>query len=373
VNPHDIVLFPAWLVNMPNLSEFPDLPSIPEPPTRREDLANKPSPQAAYRRSYFSAYGPADVIGGLYDGNEQQYRDLYYRLHAEVEPHLRAVLDTVLESADAGTLLVRTSDHGELLGAHGGLHQKWFTTYDEATRVPFFLARLGGGSGTVEAPTSHVDLVPTLLDAAGVDERATATRLSSRFSEVHPLPGRSLMPALAGGSLDGSRPVYVMTRDNMMEGDSGASGVARQMGLGQDPPPELRIEVAAHVPTNFEAIVLVVPPEVEGSAGHLWKLGRAFDDRSVWSEPGARQLDRTVDGQPSYRSEVLPDEWELYDLTSDPSESNNLAGRQETNELLGYLQAGLESERTRCVPVRHVPWPYVARAGDQQSQHGPLE
>ena len=37
----------------------------------------------------------------------------------------------------------KTADHGDLLGAHGGLHQKWFQLYDEATRVPFFIARTG--------------------------------------------------------------------------------------------------------------------------------------------------------------------------------------------------------------------------------------
>ena len=40
-------------------------------------------------------------------------------------------------------VLVRTADHGDLLGAHGGLHQKWFNLYDEATRVPFVIARVG--------------------------------------------------------------------------------------------------------------------------------------------------------------------------------------------------------------------------------------
>ena len=40
-------------------------------------------------------------------------------------------------------VIVLTADHGELLGAHGGLHQKWFNLYDEATRVPFVIARVG--------------------------------------------------------------------------------------------------------------------------------------------------------------------------------------------------------------------------------------
>ena len=71
---------------------------------------------------------------------------------------------------DKNTLIIFTSDHGDLLGAHGGLHQKWFNLYDEATRVPFIIARVGSSPTTparIEDPTSHVDLVPTLLAAAG--------------------------------------------------------------------------------------------------------------------------------------------------------------------------------------------------------------
>jgi arylsulfatase A-like enzyme len=87
----------------------------------------------------------------------------------------------VTEGGSENAVLVRTSDHGDLLGAHGGLHQKWFNLYDEATRVPFVVARIGSGATSaraVTAPTSHVDIVPTLLGAAGVDVSAVAATLA---------------------------------------------------------------------------------------------------------------------------------------------------------------------------------------------------
>ena len=37
------------------------------------------------------------------------------------------------------TIVVFTSDHGDLLGAHGGLVQKWYNAFDEATRVPLLV------------------------------------------------------------------------------------------------------------------------------------------------------------------------------------------------------------------------------------------
>ena len=125
-------------------------------------------------------------------------------------------------------MLVRTSDHGDLLGAHGGLHQKWFNLYDEATRVPFTVVRTGADATSArvvdDMPTSHVDIVPTLLSAAGIDQAAVADELARDFSEVHPLPGRDLMEVVDGRSTpDRLRPVYLMTRDNVLEGDTAAS------------------------------------------------------------------------------------------------------------------------------------------------------
>jgi arylsulfatase A-like enzyme len=162
VNPHDIVLFPGWLRRSPIKPSPLDPPHVPAAPTADEDLTTKPAAQIAFREAYFSGYGPAPLIDRLYTQNAQRYRDLYYRLHAEVDGPIDRVRRAVTEGCSDHAVLVRTSDHGELLGAHGGLHQKWFNLYDEATRVPFVIARIGSGataSRTVTAPTSHVDLL----------------------------------------------------------------------------------------------------------------------------------------------------------------------------------------------------------------------
>src|SRR5262249_31240127 len=152
----------------------------------------------------------------------------------------------VTEGGSESAVLVRTADHGDLLGAHGGLHQKWFNLYDEATRVPFVIARIGERATRPRvgaAPTSHVDLVPALLAGAGVDVAEAAATLAESFSEVHELPGRDLMPIVDGAAADETRAVYLMTRDNMLEGDSGASGLARRLKQTVNPPAPLRIRI----------------------------------------------------------------------------------------------------------------------------------
>jgi arylsulfatase A-like enzyme len=366
VNPHDIVLFPAWQRRSP-LTPSPSLdpPHVPAAPTAEEDLRSKPAAQIAFREAYYSGYGPAPAIGRGYTRNAQQYRDLYYRLHAEVDGPLDRVRRAVTEGGSENAVLVRTSDHGDLLGAHGGLHQKWFNLYDEATRVPFVIARVGAGATTarvVGAPTSHVDLVPTLLGAAGVDVDVVADTLSESFSEVHPLPGRDLMPVVDGAPADDGRAIYLMTRDNVLEGDTGASAAARQLGLTVNPPAPLRIRVPAHVASNFEGLVIrVEDADAPLGAGHLWKLVRTFDDPSTWTEPGVRQLATNGIGGEAYRTDPLDDQWELYDLTADPIEADNRWGDPDLHALRAHLRVQLKQVRTSAVPERNRPWPYADR------------
>lgn len=368
VNPHDIVLFPAWSRRGPVKPSQLDPPPIPPAPTADEDLSTKPAAQLAFREAYYSGYGPAPAVSRTYQRNAQTYRDLYYRLHAEVDGPIDRVRRAVTEGGSQNAVLVRTADHGDLLGAHGGLHQKWFNLYDEATRVPFVIARIGEratGRRVVTAPTSHVDLVPTLLGAAGIDVPAVATRLAESFSEVHELPGHNLMPIIdeeRGGSADEKRAVYLMTRDNVLEGDSGASGLARRLKRTVNPPAPLRIRVPAHTASNFEGLVVRVDDATAaGADGHLWKLVRTFDDPGTWSEPGVRHLAATGLGGDTYRTSPLDDQWELYDLTADPIEATNRWTDPQLHDLRHYLRTQLKHVRARSVPERNHPWPYASR------------
>jgi arylsulfatase A-like enzyme len=363
VNPHDIVLFPTWALRSPLKSSPLDPPHVPPAPTADEDLRTKPAAQIAFREAYYSGYGPAPAIQTVYDRFGQRYRDLYYRLHAEVDTPIDLVRRAVTDGSE-NAVLVRTSDHGDLLGAHGGLHQKWFNLYDEATRVPLIIARIGDqatGARVVQAPTSHVDLVPTLLGAAGVDVAAVAETLRESFSEVHPLPGRNLMPVVDGAAADDNRAVYLMTRDNMLEGDSGASGLGRQLKQTTNPPAPLRIRIAAHTAANFEGLVTRVDDTVPGGVGHLWKLVRSFDDPSTWTEPGVRHLAANGLGGEVYRFSPLDDQWELYDLTTDPDEADNRWDDPSLHDLRQQLRMRLKESRAQSVPERNNPWPYATR------------
>ena len=97
----------------------------------------------------------------------------------------------------ARTLVVAMSDHGEGLGEHGeGTHGLF--VYDSTLKVPFIVAGPGIGGGRV-APTvaRGIDVLPSLLDYAGLKPRPE-------------IEGRSLRPAIEGREMSDA-PAYAET------------------------------------------------------------------------------------------------------------------------------------------------------------------
>jgi arylsulfatase A-like enzyme len=156
-----------------------------------------------------------------------------------------------------------------------------------------------------------------------------------------------------------------MTRDNMLEGDTGASGLARRLKRTVNPPAPLRIRVPAHTASNFEGLVVRVDD-------HLWKLVRTFDDPGTWTEPGVRHLAANGLGGEVYRTSPLDDQWELYDLTADPTEISNRWTDPDLHDLRRHLRMQLKQARASSVPERNQPWPYASRRPPAASRSGPV-
>src|SRR6266404_2634207 len=64
------------------------------------------------------------------------------------------------------TIIVHTSDHGDMLGAHRLFGKE--VMFEEAVRVPYLVRLPSRRQGTIiRQPVSHIDFVPTLLDLLG--------------------------------------------------------------------------------------------------------------------------------------------------------------------------------------------------------------
>jgi Flp pilus assembly protein TadD len=98
---------------------------------------------------------------------------------------LGPLLAPILGAASQRVLVVLTSDHGEALGEHGEATHGVFA-YDATLRVPLVLyAPTLFPAAVVSTPARQVDVLPTLLDALGVEPPPG-------------LPGRSLLSVIEG-------------------------------------------------------------------------------------------------------------------------------------------------------------------------------
>ena len=107
-------------------------------------------------------------------------------------------ITSALERAgvDDQTVVVFTSEHGDMMGDHGMLEKRSF--YEEASRVPLMMKVpwLAKEQNMIEGSVGQIDLVPTLLDLVGEDIPNT-------------LQGKSLKPVLLGQSDLNDNDVFV--------------------------------------------------------------------------------------------------------------------------------------------------------------------
>jgi len=123
----------------------------------------------------------------------------YYGLVKEIDDWVGAILDTLdKQGLTEKTLVIFTSDHGEMLGAHGLREKNVF--YEESAHIPL-LIRLPGkiNSNTkVNGYVSLVDLFPTILDYLEMG--------------THKSDGKSLRGLIEGTDKEHSK--YVVTEWN---------------------------------------------------------------------------------------------------------------------------------------------------------------
>lgn len=132
-------------------------------PDNFHDIPNQDQP--AFLREMYQKV----VDSGRYP-DEKAWRRLisaYWGMNSLVDTHVGRILRTLKETGQFdNTVIVFTSDHGEMMGSHQLLNKT--IMFKESVRVPM-LVRLPGQTrqGRVAGPVSQIDLVPTLLDLMG--------------------------------------------------------------------------------------------------------------------------------------------------------------------------------------------------------------
>ena len=94
----------------------------------------------------------------------------------------------------AGHIVLFTADHGESFGENDHWFEHGHATTPDIAHVPFLLRAPGIAAGRVGTPVSHVDILPTLLELAGlpVPTDARGIALGPYLREGRDLPSREL-------------------------------------------------------------------------------------------------------------------------------------------------------------------------------------
>ena len=198
VNPHDVMYYNTDLPGqsqqaskaMMHLNHDPvnaiyqDQWKVKLPGSRNQAIREMGRPGAHH--DYQHARGA--LVGIVPNEDERWLRLNNYYLNCirDVDRHVVEILDELedLGMAD-NTIVIYTSDHGELAGAHG-LSGKGATAYREQMNVPFIVAHPAfQGNKRCKAVTSHVDIATTLLSMA-----------RNKEAQINGLPGKDITPLL---------------------------------------------------------------------------------------------------------------------------------------------------------------------------------
>ncbi len=219
------------------------------------------------------------------------------------------------------TIVVFTSDHGEMAGAHG-LRGKGPFAYEQNIHLPLHVVHpdVKGGQDC-RALTGHIDLVPSLLAMAGVD----ATRRAD-FAGAD-LPGKDLTPLFtnpAAADLHAAREGVLYTYSCLATNDSGIYRIAAE-AKAAGKRPALAVLKERYVPDLHK----------RGS------VRTVFDGRYKFSRYFA-PLDHN---RPTTIDQLY--QWndvELFDLQADPAEMHNLAvAKAENQDLIMAMNAKLDA------------------------------
>ena len=238
----------------------------------------------------------------------------YYESCSRIDQGLGRLVE-ILKKANVydKTVIIFTSDHG--MAFPGGKT----TVYEGGMRVPYVIRhpRMRNREGVSRAMISHVDITPTVLDIAGYP------------TDSKSFHGRSILPAIQPDKKEDWNLVY-----------------------------------ASH---TFHEITMYYPMRVVRTDRYklIWNIAHGLPypfASDLWAAPTWQDVYRkgpdALYGKRSVRDYIHRPRFELFDLSSDPHESRNLAEDPGHREILEKLKKEMQKFQAQTGDPWKLKWKY---------------
>ena len=244
-------------------------------------------------RNYKKNWG---MIAGSINEEEawKDYQDYYYNCIQDNDNSLMELLTYLTNNGMFNnTIVVFTSDHGEMHGSHG-LKGKGGFLYENNIRVPLYIVHPDyEGGKRISAITCHMDLAPTFVDMANMSDDEKETIAGD-------LAGHSLLDLMDG------------TKTSVREGSLFCFEMLSFTAM------QINVDEAGEEEVSFDTSVRGV---ARGLVTEKYKFVRYFSPVGFNTPTTIEQL-------------LSHNDIQLFDLKNDPEELNNLAADPAKNEAL---------------------------------------
>ena len=137
-----------------------DVSVIPRRPNFAADTHDKPNLQQLHAQNYA-------IQADQWEAYQESLRK-HFACNSYIDSEIGRVIDAVDLYVPEDTLIIYTSDHGDMQGSHGQ-KTKGPMMYEEVTNIPFIVRGPACAAGQVtQVLSSHLDILPTMLDLANL-------------------------------------------------------------------------------------------------------------------------------------------------------------------------------------------------------------
>lgn len=152
--------------------------------TLRPNYEEGLDPYTATYNPFTGASPEEDPVKQGYGGEMQEYIRQYYAMVTQLDAQVGRLFSALEEMGEGDdTIVVFTSDHGDMQGCHGERNKGQF--WEESAAIPLLVTGPGVGTVAVDQPVCSVDFMPTLLELADAPAENS-------------VEGRSFAPQLRG-------------------------------------------------------------------------------------------------------------------------------------------------------------------------------